>query len=237
MSIGTRLKEWRAAKKLGQKEASTIFGISFRTYQNYELDHSPPGADSMRRFVDAGINANWLLSGNGSMFIGETESYSDREHQHFLPYLESSQMDDELEGKRHQFPSLPFYDADTPYFAEKSANRNQKTGQIAFSRAWLESKGAHEGVCALVKAGGDGMAPTIHNGDLLLIDTSVTSIKEDGIYLFYHEHYFARRAQWSLDGSLAIITDNPQYKDYILPPEQAKKSIAIGRVIWIGHEL
>lgn len=91
MSIGTRLKEWRASQNLGQKDASSKCGVSFSTYQNYELDISPPGAKSLQGFIAAGINANWLLTGKGSMLLSEEESYPKAK-----PFADNGQIDTDL---------------------------------------------------------------------------------------------------------------------------------------------
>jgi transcriptional regulator with XRE-family HTH domain len=69
MSIGGRLKQWRESKKLKQDEASSLLGTPFSTLQKYEMDISKPGADAIIRFIDAGINATWLLKGIGPMLV------------------------------------------------------------------------------------------------------------------------------------------------------------------------
>ena len=74
MTIGGRLKEWRSKNKVGQKDASAIFGVSYSTYQKYELDSSIPGGEAIEAFVKAGINANWLLTGQGPMLVADTVS-------------------------------------------------------------------------------------------------------------------------------------------------------------------
>lgn len=33
---GTELKEWRKAMGIDQREAASLFGVSYRTYQRYE---------------------------------------------------------------------------------------------------------------------------------------------------------------------------------------------------------
>lgn len=71
MSIGDRLKRWRAEKDLKQDEASSLLGIPFSTYQKYEMSISKPGADAIEAFVKAGINANWLLTGIGPMLVAD----------------------------------------------------------------------------------------------------------------------------------------------------------------------
>lgn len=67
MSIGDRLKQWRANKYLKQDEASAQLGIPFSTYQKYEMDNRSPGADALEKIARVGININWLLTGEGDM--------------------------------------------------------------------------------------------------------------------------------------------------------------------------
>jgi transcriptional regulator with XRE-family HTH domain len=73
MSIGARLKKWRTENKVGQKEASAIFGVSYSTYQKYELNSSVPGGEAIQSFIKAGINANWLLTGIGPMLVADLD--------------------------------------------------------------------------------------------------------------------------------------------------------------------
>lgn len=70
-SIGARLKVWREKKTLKQPDAATLLGVPASTYQKYEMGLRAPGAEAMECFVRAGINANWLLTGEGPMLIAE----------------------------------------------------------------------------------------------------------------------------------------------------------------------
>lgn len=72
MTIGEKLKQWRAESGLGQKEAASLLGVKPSSYQKYEMDISAPGAEAMEAFVRAGINANWLLTGEGEMLRPRT---------------------------------------------------------------------------------------------------------------------------------------------------------------------
>jgi len=75
MSIADRLKQWRANKKLTQKDAGELLGISSGVYQKYEMGIRAPGAEAIEAFVrKAGINANWLLTGQGPMLVAATVS-------------------------------------------------------------------------------------------------------------------------------------------------------------------
>jgi transcriptional regulator with XRE-family HTH domain len=70
-SIGARLKVWRDALLLKQAEAAATLGLSGSTYQNYERDVRAPNTEGWEAFVRAGINANWLLTGEGPMLLAD----------------------------------------------------------------------------------------------------------------------------------------------------------------------
>ncbi|WP_084187067.1 helix-turn-helix domain-containing protein [Andreprevotia chitinilytica] len=74
MTIGERLKVFREAKQLRQQDASSLFGVKPSSYQKYEMNISAPGAEAIERFVRAGINANWLLTGEGPMLLAELQA-------------------------------------------------------------------------------------------------------------------------------------------------------------------
>ena len=69
MTISERLKAFRAELKLTQKQLAEQIGVSGRGYQGYEDGRSIPGGDAIGRFVKLGLNANWLLTGDGEMLI------------------------------------------------------------------------------------------------------------------------------------------------------------------------
>lgn len=68
-SIGSQLKVWRSSVFLSQDEAAARLGLSPSTYQNYERDVRRPNAAGFDAFTKAGINAQWLLSGEGDMLL------------------------------------------------------------------------------------------------------------------------------------------------------------------------
>ena len=74
-ALNSRLKAWRESKRLTQDHAAALLGFPVRTYQKYELGSSAPGAGAMEAFVTAGgINANWLLTGEGPMLLGDLQA-------------------------------------------------------------------------------------------------------------------------------------------------------------------
>lgn len=71
MSIPERLKAARSALGLTQKEVAEQSGVSTRGYQGYEDGRSVPGGEAISGFVKLGINANWLLTGEGPMLLAD----------------------------------------------------------------------------------------------------------------------------------------------------------------------
>lgn len=67
--ISDRLKLARTALALNQKEFASNSGVGFSTYQKYEMGMSVPGGDAIEGFIRLGINANWLLTGEGEKFL------------------------------------------------------------------------------------------------------------------------------------------------------------------------
>lgn len=74
-TLNSRLKAWREAKKLRQDAAASLLGVPIGTYQKYEMGIRAPGAGAIEAFVTAGgINANWLLTGEGPMQLGDLQA-------------------------------------------------------------------------------------------------------------------------------------------------------------------
>lgn len=69
--IGLRMKTAREHFRLTQEELGKAVGASKRGIQENEARNRVPGADVVAGFVRLGINANWLLIGEGPMLLAE----------------------------------------------------------------------------------------------------------------------------------------------------------------------
>ena len=74
MSIGKRIKELKTVLKLTSLDLAKELDIPVRTIGSYERDEAQPSA----KFVNAllktkKVNANWLVSGDGTMFLENEE--------------------------------------------------------------------------------------------------------------------------------------------------------------------
>ena len=71
MAVGARLKAARAALGLTQKELCALIEKPLPSLRDYELGKSIPGGEAVAGLIRAGINANWLLTGEGPMLLAE----------------------------------------------------------------------------------------------------------------------------------------------------------------------
>ena len=72
MRISERLKTIREAKGLSQKQFAETLGTALTRISEYERDKVKPTTEILTKLAEIhGININWLLTGNGDMFIKE----------------------------------------------------------------------------------------------------------------------------------------------------------------------
>ena len=68
-------------------------GINYRSVQNYMRGDREPNSEAYLKFAQLGININWILTGEGEMFISTTESTLSRQEQKLLEdYRESNEQ-------------------------------------------------------------------------------------------------------------------------------------------------
>lgn len=115
----------------------------------------------------------------------------------------------------------------------------QIVDHLAFRAEWVRTElGTSPNNLVLISAVGDSMEPTLRAHDLLLIDRSVLSVKQDAIYAFAVDGELrVKRIQRLFDGSLIIKSDNPEYAAETLTSAQAETINIIGRVVWSGRRM
>jgi len=78
MSIAARLRSVIDDRGMSIREASEAVGIPYRTLQNYLLGEREPNAKAMAAIrTHLGISLDWLLTGEGSMCLGEADETSE----------------------------------------------------------------------------------------------------------------------------------------------------------------
>lgn len=105
---------------------------------------------------------------------------------------------------------------------------------LAFKREWI-CQGLHASPdnLYLITVEGDSMEPTLHRGDVIMVDKSI-SIR-DGIFVIRRdEELLVKRIQRSIGGGITLVSDNRAYREECLTPDQLKDSDVeiVGKVVW-----
>ena len=107
---------------------------------------------------------------------------------------------------------------------------------LAFKTEWVKSRlKTDPRNLLLIEAAGDAMAPTLEDGDLLLVDLEEPRFRHDGVYVLRREHELAvKRVQRRPEGTLTVRSDNPAYESWVVTSETIH---VIGRVVWAAGKL
>lgn len=71
--MNERLKNIRLALGGSQRAFGERFGLAQQTYANYESGKTAIPDSFKQQLADAGINMNWLITGQGSMYLNQEE--------------------------------------------------------------------------------------------------------------------------------------------------------------------
>lgn len=108
---------------------------------------------------------------------------------------------------------------------------------LRLSRDWVQSNLksiSSPANLAALSAYGDSMEPTFADGDILMVDRGVNSIRLDAVYVLQlHGELFIKRVQRRVtDGAVIIKSDNPVYEPAIISNGERESISVLGRVVW-----
>ena len=108
---------------------------------------------------------------------------------------------------------------------------------MGFAPKWLRRLGADPAHLSLIVVDGDSMAPTLGDGDDIMVDHGAAARPlRDGIYVLRMDDVLlVKRVAMGPSGKLTIRSDNPQYPDW--KDVSAESVNIIGRVVWTGRRL
>lgn len=92
------------------------------------------------------------------------------------------------------------------------------------------------GRLAIIRAQGDTMEPTLHDGDLVLLDTSRRDLSWDGLFVIRHRSALQvkRIARSANRRDVRLISDNSRYPALEVPTADVDP---VGRVLWYGRKV
>jgi hypothetical protein len=79
---------------------------------------------------------------------------------------------------------------------------------------------------------GDSMAPTLNDGEKVVVDRSKTDVSDGVFALHAGQSIIVRRFQYRPDGSLEVIRDNPRYEKEVLSTDEISGLEVLGKVVY-----
>ncbi len=227
-TFGERLRSERERLGLSQPAFGDLCGVGKHSQINYETGRRAPDSDYLMAAMNAGVDVHYLITGERSAAS--------------IPGMMLQSMSGAL-ADPSEFLQVPVYEVSLAAGAGALNYGEEVIAHLAFRKDWLRGIGASPSSTVVARAHGESMAPTLRDGDVVLIDRSradpparprdprdkrppaIFALVDDG-------HARIKRVELAAPGTLAILSDNPEF-----PPEfrPAAAVALIGRVLWWGH--
>lgn len=91
---------------------------------------------------------------------------------------------------------------------------------------------------SMINATGDSMAPTIDNGDRLIVEHwNGAQIQDNKIYVFcFNNEFFVKRLSKNLD-EIIIKSDNPEYRTRSITGSVSNELVLVGKIVGVIKSL
>lgn len=162
-----------------------------------------------------GVSSTWLATGNGPM-----------KSPNVLVTEEVCDDDDWVE--------IPEYKIRFAAGFEQNSTLEELASEYkaAYRRSWFQRKNINPEDCKRFKVKRDSMEPLLLDHDVVLVDCSKTEIIDGRIYAFvYGDALRVKRLYRKIDGSIMVHSENPNFQDETIKPEDTEQVQIIGEVI------
>lgn len=223
-TLAERLKTARESSGYDQKTMAEQLGISFRSWQDYELGKSVPGGKVFEALVKLGFNANWVLIG-----AGEMKPDGSKDPRHVTNATEPN------EG----FVQIPRYEVSASAGGGAVIHSEQIVDHLTFKADWVRNAlGIPVSDLALINVKGDSMEPTLSNGDVILIDMGKDGFDDNAVYVLrLNGTLLVKRVKRNFDGSVLVSSDNAMYPPDTIKDDMVDTLNVVGRVVWCGRRM
>ncbi|WP_084582134.1 S24 family peptidase [Sphingomonas azotifigens] len=164
---------------------------------------------------------------------GSPRELPERDRARLAEYLG---VDETVLGGRARGDLVPVPRIDLAASAGPGGWAEEETLQLpfAFPPALLRQLGVRPEAASMVRVAGDSMAPTLNDGDEILVDRDRCRIDPRGIFVVRVEGELLVKRLRAAIGGVEMVSDNPQH-----PVRHVRSGSfqLIGRVAWLGRAL
>lgn len=195
------------------------------TMRNYFKSRIPDAEVALKIADEASVSLEWLISGRGDDRHREQQKQQE-------PY-QLTQTDD-LPG----FTLVPRLNVQASAGFGALTLSEEPVDFLAFQESWLRARNINPRFARVLTTRGDSMEPTIRDGDVLLVDTSIDHVRDNTIYIVvYGGLVLVKRVHGKFDGSLVLISDNATYPPETIAAHDVPNLKVAGRVMWFGRSI
>ena len=135
------------------------------------------------------------------------------------------------------YAAIPRLDARLAAGGGAINDQAERTGALAFRRDWLRARGISPSEACLMHVTGDSMGPTLHDGDLVMIDQRRRDIRNRRVYALIDRDGEARVKRLDLiPEQLVILTsDNPAHPAETRQGDDMNRLRILGEIVWSAH--
>lgn len=135
-----------------------------------------------------------------------------------------------------EFAAVPRFNATLSAGPDTNTDDHLAAGAIAFRRDWLAREGISPSAAMVLPVKGDSMAPTLCDGDLVMIDRRKVTPTGRKIYALIGPEGEARVKRIErLPAALLLHSDNDNVPTELVAPSDADRIRILGQVVWWGH--
>ena len=164
------------------------------------------------------LNLTWLVEGKG------------------LPFIKDAGFIEDLKPNDEAVVLVPFIDQEKTLFTTSVCTNSKQRGCI-MNKSFFNDHNVSTDALVAFQMHNDELCPLISKGDNLIIDTTNTSVKEQGIYLLaFNKTFVVRRIRPLLKGGAVLSSLQPQLEE-LLSQEDLNDLNVLGRVIYISKEM
>lgn len=199
------------------------------------LAGATPGLDKVLKICRAkGINIAWLAYGQGR----REWKLDDMPREAIYGVAESARLPERVvvTADGREFILLPRVDVKVSAGSGTLVSSEQVVDYLAFSAEWFHKHvGISPASAALIEVRGDSMTPVLVDGELVIVDTSCDSFRDDAIYVLqYSGALRIKSVRRRLDGKIEIRSANEGYGTELLTEEEAAAGTItiVGRARW-----
>lgn len=246
-SISERLREERDRLGLTQDQVADLTEQSRKSQMRYESGDRSPNGPYFAKLAEVGVDILYVLTGSRTPpAVQQVQSFMRQNAQMFALADKAAaleQMALQFEDADGDFVPVPVHDAMLAAGAGHENGAEDLIGHLAFRRDWLKKIDLKPDNAVIAHARGDSMAPTLHDGDAVLIDRAASLVppavrdqndqRPATIYALLDDGAARiKRLAFSDPGTLVLLSDNPAYPPEFRPAEMVS---IIGKVVWWGH--